>query len=935
MDKLGMAFGGGPSKKELQETIEAQKKQLVQYQTRFKDVVRAYKSLMKEKEALEASLKVLTVSQEVDLGHRDNQDPSTGGGGADPSRSPMTSDLGDDRSSLHSEDSLDTAASVETAASVSSSTTRGEGGDEEHQAQQQHSRSGSLGDITPSLGTTSTSSLAAAVASVEEAGGPESGGSSSSSVTVSSGVQDQQLQPPQPSQAQAQAQPPPQQLTTTTGTGASVESDRRFLQLKAQLSTLTSSLTTVTQEKSRMEASFQADKRKMKHDMEELQRSLEEQQKQHDADMTSLQEQFAESKARVITQQHERAQEQGDHALMLRELQKLLQEERSHRQDAELRLEDAQQTLMETMQAADRSVDMEARLREVQQEREEMRRSLQTDAADRSVDMEARLKEVQQEREEMRRSLQAAEEERSKPHPLVEELQKEMGQLKTHYTHQLQQEIRKSSQAEERLVDQSRLEEGRVASLELRVSELSELLGACERARQKDQQTAQRLRERVLQLDTENKTLAIAATAPRTGLHTLNLDEANLDVTALRDKMEVIKKLLKMATQNQKSSSGTQQQHQQGPLEIEKLGVGGGERDEEEEEEEGEGEEEGKTKVVVEESDGDRRSALYYQQELRQVREEFERYKVRAQVVLKNKNAKDGSQAKELEDARDQLAELKEKYINLRIHADEAEAAHRRTLEDKQQGALTIQQQHKQELERVEAGHRDSFVRLEAELHKQRERTMALLAEKETEIEKLRSHNATATATASILGLGAGHRRTGSSEMGGTEIGGFATSPGTGAGSGEEVEWDSQAREESEYLTQALRLAGPNEPTLLLYAEQLARKEVENGALRRQKRRLEEDLHQLQGRLIANGERHDEEVTCLREELEQRVRDLGRDGANLEYVKNVVFRYLTLQDSRGRQQTLGAILTILHFSPQEKQQVIKQQGQGWWTQGKR
>ena len=68
-----------------------------------------------------------------------------------------------------------------------------------------------------------------------------------------------------------------------------------------------------------------------------------------------------------------------------------------------------------------------------------------------------------------------------------------------------------ATQADERLQDQARLEEGRVASLEERVSELSELLGACERTRQKDQQTAQRLRERVLQLDTENKTLAIAA----------------------------------------------------------------------------------------------------------------------------------------------------------------------------------------------------------------------------------------------------------------------------------------------------------------------------------------------------------------------------------------------------------------------------------------
>lgn len=95
-----MSFGGGPSRKDLLDTIESQKKQLVQYQTRFKDVVQAYKSLLKEKEALEASLKVLMVNQEVDLNHQ-NQDTTT------------ASELPEDGCSLHSEDSADTAVSVD------------------------------------------------------------------------------------------------------------------------------------------------------------------------------------------------------------------------------------------------------------------------------------------------------------------------------------------------------------------------------------------------------------------------------------------------------------------------------------------------------------------------------------------------------------------------------------------------------------------------------------------------------------------------------------------------------------------------------------------------------------------------------------------------------------------------------------------------------
>lgn len=92
-----MNFGSGPSKKELQDLVETQRKQLLQYQTRLKDVVRAYKSLLKEKEALEASLQVLSTSQEPRALSLDVEEPN------------------DDQQSIHSEDSVDTAGSFPSA----------------------------------------------------------------------------------------------------------------------------------------------------------------------------------------------------------------------------------------------------------------------------------------------------------------------------------------------------------------------------------------------------------------------------------------------------------------------------------------------------------------------------------------------------------------------------------------------------------------------------------------------------------------------------------------------------------------------------------------------------------------------------------------------------------------------------------------------------
>ncbi|XP_072310084.1 GRIP and coiled-coil domain-containing protein 1 [Eucyclogobius newberryi] len=781
MEKFGMSFGGGPSRKELLEAVESQKKQLVQYQTRFRDVVRSYKSLLKEKEALEASLKVLSVSQDVD---RSLENPN------------MRADFPDDRCSLHSEDSVDTTASLDMPINITSDSGR-EDQSEEEQAE-----------------------------SPAEASGRESGVSPTNSSVIG---EQQKVTPP-----------------------AGPEADRRVVQLKAQLNTLTSSLATVTQEKSRMEASFLADKRLLKQEVEDLQEQLQSSKKQHESELQTLQEQLAESRARIITQQHERGLEQGDHAQQLRELQRLLQQERALRQDVELRRQDAELRLQEATAAL----------------------ALTSQAIDRGAESEAQLNLLREEKVKLERRLQAAEEDQKKPDPRVEELQQELTELKKHFQQQMQHENIKVCEVEERERDRARAEEQRVATLEQQVSELSELLGSCEKAKQRDQQTTQRLRDRIIQLDTENKTLAVAASSRVTS--DVFIDETQLNVTVLKEKLEKVKKLLVLAGQRNPEQTTN----------IEALM----------------------------DTDPDlckeKASAQHYQQELRQLKEEFERYKVRAQVVLKNKNAKDGSQTKELEEVKDQLAELKEKYINLRIESDETEAKHRKELEERQQQSISLQHSHKQDVERLEALHRENLLKMETELHKQRERTMALLNEKDKELENLR---------AVALSYNLSQR-------------GCHSSDGGRPGNQDLTEGFS----EEDIISQALLRATANEPTtILLYAEQLARKEVETGALRRQKHQLEEDVHQLQARLIANGERHDEEVADLRDQLDKLLRDQSREGANLEYLKNVIFKFLTLQDASGRQQTLGAILTILHFSPQEKRTVLKLQTGPWWSAAKR
>ncbi|XP_068045403.1 GRIP and coiled-coil domain-containing protein 1 [Anomalospiza imberbis] len=745
MEKFGMNFGGGPSRKELLETVETQKQQLLRFQARLKDVVRAYKSLLKEKEALEASLKVLSVSHD-------------GGDLAAPP--PAAGDSPDDRSSEHSEDSAGTAAGADAATAVT-----GAKGDEEDKPA-----------AAPSQGA-------------EEPSGPEGG---------------------EPC--------------------AAGEPERRLQQLKAQLATLTGALATVTQEKSRMEASYQAERRQMKQELEEAAGRARDEAARRDAELRRLREQLAETRARLVAQQREREREQGDHGLMLRELQELLRAERELRES----------------------------------------REAPGGPAERAQGYEQHVQQLSQELEELRRELQAAREENGKADPRIQELQEEMAGLKNHFQLQLVQEMKKTAQAEEQLRQRSQREERRVAELEAQVAQVSELLGTYEKAKQRDQGTIQRLKDRVVQLDLENKTLAIAASSRSLG--EVAVEENTLDVSALKEKMEKLQKLLQAAAG--KGPAGPEAEEPREP----ELPPGSGD------------------------SNGDKAPGGHCQQELRQLKEEFERYKVRAQQVLKSKATKDMGLAKELEEAREQLAELQDKHVLLQLAVDDVEKQHRQELEAKKQELSQLQQLHRQELERCQLEFRERALRLEEEMHKQRDRALAVLAEKDRELEQLRA-----------LTLPHGPK---SCRDGG---------PG-----------DAPAQGSSEILPQALQLCSGSEPTFFLYAEQLARKEVEIAALRKHKHQLEVQLHQLQGRALAEEDKHREEVAALRGEIQKNCRDKSREGANLEYLKNVVYRFLTLPDARGRQQTLTAILAILHFSPEEKLSIAKSSAHGsWWLHGKR
>eukprot|EP00730_Choanoeca_flexa_P003332 TRINITY_DN11366_c0_g1_i1.p1 TRINITY_DN11366_c0_g1~~TRINITY_DN11366_c0_g1_i1.p1 ORF type:complete len:735 (+),score=256.81 TRINITY_DN11366_c0_g1_i1:116-2320(+) len=88
-------------------------------------------------------------------------------------------------------------------------------------------------------------------------------------------------------------------------------------------------------------------------------------------------------------------------------------------------------------------------------------------------------------------------------------------------------------------------------------------------------------------------------------------------------------------------------------------------------------------------------------------------------------------------------------------------------------------------------------------------------------------------------------------------------------------------------------------------------------------RRLEVSIIELEDTL----QETQAELAETKAELDRLNRNRRREGANLEYLKNVVLQYL--ENSVGRDQKLRAIATILQFTPAETQRAVQANSKSW------
>lgn len=223
---------------------------------------------------------------------------------------------------------------------------------------------------------------------------------------------------------------------------------------------------------------------------------------------------------------------------------------------------------------------------------------------------------------------------------------------------------------------------------------------------------------------------------------------------------------------------------------------------------------------------------------------------------------------------------------------------------------LSIQQQHKEEVTLLKSDYHQEIGELTLELKKQRERTVSLLSEKDSEIEQLRARTVEDDQIFRVR----------------------QQSPDSAAAASHPTEVIRYTSQEQEAISRLLGHTSSNshgETTFLYFAEEQARKDVEINVLRKQKRDLESALRELQLSASMKEEALHDKVDDLKEEVRKSMRDKSRESANLEYLKNVTYKYLISHDAQAKKQMLNAISTILQFSPNEKRKVYSLH-KGWF-----
>ena len=219
----------------------------------------------------------------------------------------------------------------------------------------------------------------------------------------------------------------------------------------------------------------------------------------------------------------------------------------------------------------------------------------------------------------------------------------------------------------------------------------------------------------------------------------------------------------------------------------------------------------------------------------------------------------------------------------------------------------------KQQLDKSEQERLKSINDLEKELVKQRERTLKLLADKDAELERFKS---------SYVMKKSPSRQT-TEEINSITEKSIEDLPES-ADDDEEKDFGDKFNN-SHFNVMTNSGTSESEPNRILYFnEQNAYKEIELNKLRLLKSDLEYKLKQTNDEHSVDIDRLQNQILILKQEIERLKLNQSRNelnGANLEYIKNVVFNFMTTKDQNVKVSMINAITQILQFTKNEKQRL--------------
>ncbi|XP_076636102.1 GRIP and coiled-coil domain containing 88 kDa isoform X2 [Colletes latitarsis] len=577
-------------------------------------------------------------------------------------------------------------------------------------------------------------------------------------------------------------------------------------ELKNQLGTLMNSLATLSAEKSKMEANFQVDKKQLRNERDEYEKLVKDLKEKLKKTQNTNYSDTEHIKCKLIMERHEREKEQADHAKMIKELQKLVYDERRSKEQLESQLKS---------QFANKT----------------------------------QCKILEAELEITRNKLKQAEEAAKETPPILLSLQSEMALMKKQHLNAIHEEQKRAAAAEQQARVLVLTHETRVAVLEARLAELSDIVGGYDRLRQQDQQAIQKLKDQLMNLQDSERDYLTLNNEP---------DEIISKIKSLYSKL--------LNLDNKKNESA----HVKSLLHSLDL--------------------------------YDKQQIVDYKEKYENLLQEFEEYKQQMIYKYNNANMAHNIQSQNMtahdKNNKTQLHLLKAHNNNLeeriRILSNEIvnkETELRLSLEHQKKSFQDERAKLEHTLLQKDNEFRSKMSTLEQQLSRQRERSMALIEEKDKEILTLKtSFHALLPKKENTIAEN-------------------------------ETNVPKYERRGEQVVDLVTGLLTSDSPPILHYSQELARKEVQVSASRRRILELEAALREKQREIVHAKEKQKEETKAFHAQIARLEACKSREGANLEYLKNVFINYLTTNDVSSKRHMLNAISTVLRFTAEELNKI--------------